>query len=129
MAQADVARFGDWLTAFGDAWEKGAAADVGSLFVIGATFQATPFTPVSRGRAQIVDWFAGELARWPDASFVAQVLGAGETYGVAHYRVASSSRALDGVLVAALDARGRCTSLRQWGHEEPALVEPAGSGP
>jgi hypothetical protein len=40
---------------------------------------------------------------------------------VAHWRVGVAERALDGVLVCALDGRGRCTSLRQWWHETTGL--------
>ncbi|HLB44965.1 MAG TPA: nuclear transport factor 2 family protein [Candidatus Limnocylindrales bacterium] len=108
--------FTRWLTAFGDAWEAGDAAVLGGLFAVGATFQPTPFFALVRGRRAIAGYFAELLAQWPGASFAAQVLGAGDTYGVAHWRVTSGDHALDGVLVAALDARGRCTSLRQWWH-------------
>jgi len=66
-----------------------------------------------------VAWFADVFAAWPGASFTAQVLGAGDTYGVAHWRVASADRALDGVWVVALDARGRCESLREWSSKTP----------
>lgn len=106
-----------WLTALGDAWESADADALASLFAVGATLQDTPFDALIRGRRAIRDHFAGEFSGWPGASFSAQVLGAGDTYGVAHWRVASGSRARDGVLVAALDDRGRCTSLRQWWHE------------
>ena len=79
----------------------------------------------NRRRSRLDPWPARDQRRtwllysgeWPEAAFSAQVLGAGDTYGVAHWRVASRDRALDGVLVAALDDRGRCTSLRQWWHE------------
>ena len=109
-----------WLTALGDAWESGDADALASLFAVGATLQDTPFDALIRGRRAIRDHFNSEFSGWPDASFSAQVLGAGDTYGVAHWRVASGSRARDGVLVAALDDRGRCTSLRQWWHESGA---------
>jgi len=116
-AGARVGAFTSWLTAFGDAWEAGDAGAVGALFTVGATFQPTPFSELVRGRRAIVAHFEAEFAGWSQPMFVAQVLGAGDTYGVGHWRVASADRALDGVLVAALDERGRCTSLRQWWHE------------
>lgn len=118
MARATgrVEAFTRWLTAFGDAWEAADAAALGASFAVSATFQPTPFAELVRGRRAIVAHFATLFGEWPDASFVAQVLGAGDTYGVAHWRVGSRDRALDGVLVVALDARGRCTSLRQWWH-------------
>ena len=108
--------FTRWLTAFGDAWEAGEPAGLGALFAVGATFAPTPFEPLVRGRHTILAHFERQFGSWPGVSFAAQVLGAGDTYGVAHYRVTSSDHALDGVLVVALDAHGRCTSLRQWWH-------------
>jgi hypothetical protein len=111
--------FTGWLTAFGDAWEAGDSGALGSLFTVGATFAPDPFADVVRGRRGVVAWFADVFAAWPGASFTAQVLGAGDTYGVAHWRVASADRALDGVWVVALDARGRCESLREWSSKTP----------
>lgn len=112
-----LAAFTEWLTRFGDAWEAGDADAAGALFAVGATFQVTPFAELIRGRRAIRDQFQTDFAKWSRASFSAQVLGAGDTYGVAHWRVASRDQAKDGVLVCALDDLGRCTSLRQWWHE------------
>ncbi len=108
--------FTDWLTAFGDAWEAADADRLGALLTVSASFAPHPFADVVRGRRKIVAWFAESFAEWRDASFSAQALGVGDTYGVAHWRVSSLDRALDGVWVVALDARGRCESLRQWSH-------------
>lgn len=124
-----LAGFTDWLTRFGDAWEAGDAEAASALFAVGATLQPTPFDDLLRGRRAIREHLDGLFAGWAKASFTAQVLGAGDTYGVAHFRVGSSSRALDGVIVVALDDRGRCTSLRQWWHESAqAAVNSAISG-
>ena len=117
---ARVEVFARWLTAFGDAWETADAQALGALFTVGATFAPAPFDDLVRGRRAIVASFAQRFGDWPSATFTAQVLGAGDTYGVAHWRVASGERALDGVLVAALDGRGRCESLRQWWHMTPS---------
>jgi hypothetical protein len=116
-----LARFSDWLTRYGDAWEAADASAAGSLFSVGATLQPTPFSDLVRGRRAILRYFADLYGHWSRASFSAQVLGVGDTYAVAHWRVASEGAAIDGVLVAALDERGRCTSLRQWWHESAAL--------
>ncbi len=121
MAVTALTRFTDWLTRYGDAWEASDANQLSELFVVGATFQPGPFDELVRGRRAIVEHFATLLGKWPNASFTAQVLGVGETYGVAHWRAASSERAIDGILLAALDDHGRCSSLRTWWHAmEPA---------
>ncbi len=113
--------FTTWLTSYGDAWEQADAELAGSLFAVGATLQDTPFSQLLRGRRAIREHLAELFATWEEATFSAQILGAGDTYGVAHWRIASPERAVDGVLVAALDERGRCTSLRQWWHESRRL--------
>jgi hypothetical protein len=106
--------FSAWLTGMGDAWERGDAAGLTGLFTVGATFAPDPFADVVRGRRAIVAWLEGAVAGWHGSAFAAQVLGAGDTYGVAHWRVASAERAIDGVWVVALDGHGRCESLREW---------------
>jgi hypothetical protein len=111
-----LARFSRWLTAYGDGWEAGDPEAMVALFVVGATFQPDPFAPLIRGRRAIAAYLAGVVRQGGGTSFSAEVLGAGETYGVAHWRVGFADHALDGVLVCALDRRGRCTSLRQWWH-------------
>jgi hypothetical protein len=112
-----LARFTDWLTRYGDAWEATDAEAAGRLFTVGATMSPAPFADLLRGRRAIVSYYADQFVRWVRPAFSGEVLGVGQTYAVAHWRVASEGAALDGVLVAALDDRGRCTSLRQWWHE------------
>ena len=114
-----LAAFTEWLTAFGDAWEAADADRLGPLFTVGATFAPDPFAALIGRRRALVAFFGDLFGEWPQASFSAQVLGVGDTYGVAHWRVSSHDRALDGVWVVALDARGRCESLREWSHESP----------
>jgi hypothetical protein len=109
--------FTRWLTAFGDAWETGDASRLSPLFTVAASFAPDPFADVVRGRKALLAFCDELFAAWPDASFSAQVLGVGDTYGVAHWRVSSEERAMDGVWVVALDARGRCESLREWSSE------------
>ncbi len=119
-ADASVMRFSRWLTAYGDGWEAGDADAMAALFVVGATFQPDPFAPVIRGRRAIHNYLVEFVANDPRAAFSAEALGAGATYGVAHFRVVGGSREIDGVLLCALDARGRCESLRQWWHAQGA---------
>lgn len=129
-----VAEFTDWLTRFGEAWEAADPSRMAALFVVGATFQPTPFSDLLRGRRQIEEHFDELLAGTERVEFSAEVLGAGATYGVAHWRATSQltvglgppiDRVRDGILVLALDPRGRCTSMRWWWHE---TEEPPGVG-
>ena len=118
--------FSRWLSEFGDGWEAADPDAMAALFTVGATLQRTPFSDLLRGRRHILDYFAEQLAGSEHGHFRAQVLGVGDTYGVAHWRasyrlavegVAPIERVRDGIIVCALDDRGRCTSLRQWWHE------------
>ena len=111
--------FTAWLTAFGDAWEAGDASQLSRSFVVGASFAPDPVADVVRGRRAMLAYFDRVFAEWPGASVSSQVLGVGDTYGVAHWRVSSADRARDCVWVVALDARGRCESLREWSSEAP----------
>jgi len=112
--------FTTWITAYGDAWEAGDAEAAAALFTVGASIQPTPFDELIRGRRAIRAHLAELFDRSTNVSFSAQVLGAGDTYGIAHWRVATPDSAMDGVLVAAFDERGHCTSLRQWWHASPS---------
>lgn len=125
--------FSRWLAEFGDAWEAADADAMAALFTVGATLQPTPFAELLRGRRQIRDFLAEQLAGSEDIHFRAQVLGAGDTYGVAHWRTSYRlavdgaepvERVRDGILVCALDALERCTSLRQWWHETDEVPAP-----
>lgn len=113
--------FATWLGSYGDAWEAADADSMETIFAPGATYQPAPFSELIRGRPAIAEHWRGRLRGLTRVAFRAQVLGAGDTYGIAHFRVSSVSATgplvRDGVLLCALDARGRCTSLREWWHE------------
>jgi ketosteroid isomerase-like protein len=142
-APVRVDEFRSWLVRFGDAWEARDAEALAGLFAPGALFEVQPFETPLRGKPQIREHWSERFAGQADAAFQAEVLGVGETYGVAHWRttfrpatddpttavsvnggIANAGpavAAIDGVLMAAFDPRGRCTSLRQWWHEGAPL--------
>jgi len=108
-------RFARWLTALGDALEAADAEALKSLFTVEATFAPDPFAPLAQGRRALIQRVIAEMTS-PGLRFEARVLGAGETYGVAHIRLVSAASTADGVVLVAMDARGRCTALRRWSH-------------
>ncbi|CAN5261818.1 hypothetical protein BH24CHL7_BH24CHL7_13110 [soil metagenome] len=120
---ARLEAFAAWFHAFGDAWEHADADEMAGLFVLGASYQPAPFAELVRGRRQVSEHWRTLLTGMRDVHFRAQVLGVGDTYGAAHFRVSwvrpgsATATLRDGVLLAALDKRGRCTSLREWSHE------------
>ena len=115
-------RFTRWLTLLGDALEAPDPEALKPLFTVEATFAPDPFAPPQRGRRAVIERLMSEVAGASGLRFEARVLGVGETYGVGHVRLVSEERTVDGVLLVALDARGRSTALRRWSHAS------AGSG-
>jgi ketosteroid isomerase-like protein len=172
--------FSSWLTRYGDAWEARDAEALARLFAPGALFEAQPFATPLRGKPAIRAHWAERFVGQADPAFRAEVLGVGQTFGVAHWRttyrptsepgtatavdpatadhptatadpatadpatadpatadpatgsatvgqttgpaeVGPATVAIDGVLMAAFDPMGRCTSLRQWWHEGEPL--------
>ena len=122
-----VETFRDWLARYGDAWEQADPEGAGALFAPAASFRATPFAAEARGSGAIRDLW-GSLVPAGARVFTAEVLGVGEAYGLAHWRATARDPAErdtpgsvtteDGILLAAFDPRGRCTSLRRWVHQE-----------
>jgi hypothetical protein len=130
----DVQAMTAWLTALGDAWEKGDADAATALFAPGATFQPSPFADLVRGRNGIAAHWAEAMSGQQAIRFQGEILGVGSTYGIAHWRVvigqhdARPIRTVDGILLAAFDRRGRAISVRIWSEEasgQPNL-EPQG---
>jgi hypothetical protein len=123
-----VPRFLAWLGAFGEALETGDLASLDSLFAVGATYRPGPFQPPLRGRRAIRQHLDASLAGRRNVVIRAKALGVGATYAVAHWVEAWSDaegdRLGDGIILAAFDARGRCTSLRLWSE-----VGERGAGP
>ena len=119
----DIQAMTAWLTAFGDAWERPNADATAALFAPGATFQASPFGELVRGRSRIAAHWAELMSGQQAIRFQGEILGVGATYGIAHWRVVMGQhddqpiRVVDGILLAAFDRRGRATSVRSWSHE------------
>ena len=109
-------RFSRWLACLGDALEASDLEALKPLFGVEATFAPDPFTGLVSGRRAVIERLAGEVAGSSGLRFEARILGAGETYGVAHIRLITEEHTVDGVLLVAMDARGRCTALRRWSH-------------
>ena len=108
----DVQAMTVWLTAFGDAWERGDTDAAAALFAPAATFQPSPFAELVRGRGRIAAHLAGAMSGQQAIRFQGEILGVGATYGIAHWRVVIGQhddrpiRVVDGILLAAFDRRG-----------------------
>lgn len=114
--------FKEWVERYRDAWERRDANAAAGLFTDDATYEVTPFDEPLQGREAIRDYWQQATDRQRDVGVLATVLAVGDVEGMAHWRAtytqAEGQRRveLDGVLVAAVDAQGHCTSFREWWH-------------
>ena len=116
----DPETFSDWLDAYGRAWETGDPEAAAEMFTEDAVYHETPFDEPMRGRAEISEYWSDVPRFQEDVRFSYEILAASE--GVAHWRAdflrlpARTPVRLDGILLARLDAEGRCAEFREWWH-------------
>ena len=120
----DTETFEGWLDAYGRAWETGDPEAAAELFSDDAAYHETPFDEPMRGREEIIEYWSGVPRYQGDIRFSYEILAASEGEGVAHWSAdflrlpARTPVRLDGILLAKLDADGRCTEFREWWHRQ-----------
>jgi hypothetical protein len=120
----DPGVFGRWLYAYGEAWETKDPEAAADLFAEDATYQETPFDEPMRGRAEIMEYWSGVTRSQDEVRFSYEILAASAGESIAHWdayfvRLATGTPVeIDGVLLAKLDADGRCTEFREWWHKQ-----------
>ncbi len=119
----DRATFKNWLDDYKRAWEARDPEAAANLFTANAAYHETPFEAPSRGRKGILDYWSGVPRTQEGIEFSYEILATTDTGGIAHWRSeftrlpSGSAVALDGILLAELDADGRCTEFREWWHK------------
>jgi hypothetical protein len=117
-------KFDRWIEAYGLAWETKDPEAAANLFVEDATYQETPFDEPMRGRAEITEYWSSATGSQDEIRFSYEILAASAGEGIAHWganfvRLATGTPVkIDGVLLAKLDADGRCTEFREWWHSQ-----------
>lgn len=113
-----IEHFRAWLEQYATALERGDLGAFDRLFTVEATYRTTPFAPILRGRRRIREHLQAQLGERPALAVTARALGVGSTYAVAHWvsgwTAETGDGVEDGILLAAFDLFGRCTSLRAW---------------
>lgn len=113
-----IERFRAWLEEYATALEQRDLGVLDRLFTVEATYRPTPFAPILRGRRRIREHLEALGAERPSLAITARALGVGSTYAIAHWvsgwHAESGDAVEDGILLAAFDPFGRCTSLRTW---------------
>ncbi|HSD23240.1 MAG TPA: nuclear transport factor 2 family protein [Solirubrobacterales bacterium] len=108
-----------WLAAYGRAWENRDREAAAELFSADALYAWGPFDEL-HGRDAIRERWAEATAEQRDIRFRWEVLGSIGPTVVARwwceFRVQGHDRhvSLDGIFLIELDARGLCTSFREW---------------
>ena len=113
-----IERFRVWIEEYATALETGDFGALDRLFAIEATYRPGPFSAMLRGRRAIRSYLETLQSDRPSFAVTARALGVGSTYAVAHWvsgwRTGDADAVEDGILLAAFDQFGRCTSLRAW---------------
>jgi SnoaL-like domain len=119
IAAVRLERWRSWLERLADALERSELMALDGLFAVETSYRPGPFSAELHGRGAIRSYWEAWLAERASVSITAEALGVGTTYAVAHWRMEwaateAAGSASDGILLAAFDPRGRCTSLREW---------------
>lgn len=124
-----VERVRAWVERFTTALETGDAPTLERAFAVECGYRPAPFHAELRGRGPIVRALLERAGRRPGLAIAAEVLGAGGTFAVVHWRLTWPEEvpAEDGILLVALDVTGRCNGLREWAAADPGPA--AGDAP
>jgi hypothetical protein len=120
----EQATFKSWLEAYGRAWQDRNAQAAADLFAEDGTYQVTPFVEPMRGRPAIFEYWSNVARTEQDIQFGYEILAVTQESGIARWWGSflivpqGLQTKLDGIFLIALDADGRCRSLREWWHKE-----------
>ena len=120
----DQATFQSWLEAYGKAWEERDPEAAAALYAEDGTYQVTPFSEPLRGRKAIFEYWCGVARTEENVRFGYEILVANPEMNIARWWASfvivpqGLKTKLDGIFLIALDADGRCTSLREWWHKQ-----------
>jgi hypothetical protein len=116
--------FHSWLSSYGRAWIDRDPEAAAALYASDGTYRVTPFQEPLRDGGAILDYWAEVARTQEDIQFDYEILAVTNDYGIARWW-ASFIRVppglptkLDGIFLIALDAEGRCASLREWWHKQ-----------
>jgi uncharacterized protein (TIGR02246 family) len=120
----EQATFKSWLEAYGKSWRNRDPQAAAELFTEDGTYQVTPFVEPLRGRQAIFEYWSHVAETQRDIQFGYEILAVTEEAGIARWWASflivpqGLQTQLDGIFLIALDAHGRCQSLREWWHKE-----------
>jgi ketosteroid isomerase-like protein len=119
---------GEWIAAYGRAWEEGDVDAAVSLFTEDAVYRSHPFRPPHVGHDAIRAYWTGATSEQEAVSVAfGEPMAAGRRAAVEWWtrmRQEGEDVTLPGCLVLRFAADGRCEELREYWHVEPGLAEP-----
>ena len=130
-----AARIGEWISAYGRAWEQRDAAAAAALFSDDAVYRDHPLGPPHLGSAGVHDYWAGVTATQADVTvrFGTPVVSSDGRRAAVEFWVTMANAGADvtltGILMLRFGADGRCEELREaWHFEAGRNDPPAGWG-
>jgi len=125
-----LAEFGNWLDAYGAAWEAGDADAAVELFTDDAEYHETPFAAPMVGAKDIHRyWVEGAGEAQKDVKFSHEALAVAGNVGLARWhasfvRIRTGKHVeLDGFLLAEFARAGKCSVFREWWHRRETIDE------
>lgn len=115
--------FAAWMEGYGQAWQDRDAKTAADLYAENGTYQVTPFVEPMRGRQAIFEYWKHVAQTEENIQFEYEILAVTPEHGIARWCASfvivpqQLKTRLEGVLVIALDDRGKCVRLREWWHK------------
>ena len=119
--------FSAWLDKYGRAWKSRDAESAAELYSEEGTYQVTPFLEPMRGHQAILEYWTHVARTEEQVQFGYEILALTQELGIARWWASfviapqGHKTKLDGILVVALDDKGKCTRLREWWHKQQML--------
>jgi uncharacterized protein (TIGR02246 family) len=116
-----------WLRKLADAWQQRDPDAAAALFTEDATYSTDPYSPPSRGRSAIRDYWAGEVAgqQGVRVRFGTPLVSGHQAVAEWWATVAESAKGpitLAGIVVLRFAADGRCAELREYWMASPQVA-------
>ncbi len=113
-----------WLEAYGRAWETNDGPGFAALFTDDALYSESPFAEPMVGTDAIAAYAGMMEQHQGDVSFSFEIVSVDPPvalFGASYRNTANDEPTrLEGVFLLSFDEGGRCSSLREWWHPDPA---------
>ncbi|MBP9718870.1 MAG: nuclear transport factor 2 family protein [Candidatus Levybacteria bacterium] len=118
MYKLDEKVFKKWMDTMGKAWTTKDTSLAVSLFDDSATYAATPYREVLKGKDAIHHYWESGMSTQEKITFDYEILAVKDNYGIAHawgsMMQDGKDEAWDGIFWATFAENGKCNIWREW---------------